>query len=412
MTTSQYSSTWPRPTVEERTWRSDLTAYPKPPRVERDPYLYAITIPPEIAGAQLLLPGPTTALLEQASQAVTNLNRSAGAGHYELVAGPLLRSEAVASSKIEGLRASHRALAEAREVPGVAKANAVAILNNVRAMEKAIDLAQQGPLTIDTIRDVHGCLAAGTSLEPHAGRLRDQQNWIGPSNHGPYNALYVPPPAQLVERLLDDLVRFAGRTDIPAIVQAGIVHAQFEAIHPFVDGNGRVGRTLIHAVLRRRGLSSRVVPISTVLASRREEYFSALAQFQRDGEVVAWTDHFTVATAAAARHAEDLGVEITELVEDWRARIGRRHADAATGDLLPALVQHPVISAATAAQRIGVTGQSSRRILGDLEQAGVVRQITAGRRNRVWAVDEVFDLLDRFEHTVAAGGDGTLTRPA
>jgi Fic family protein len=318
----------------------------------------------------------------------------------------------VSSSRIEGLRASHRTIAEALEGPGAAKATALAIANNVGAMQDAITMAEAGPLEVSTILDIHRRLVAHTQHEPLGGVTRQAQNWIGPSNHGPYGAIYVPPPPGEVDRLLADLVQFAARGDLPAMAQAAIVHAQFEAIHPFADGNGRVGRVLIHVVFRRRGLSPHVVPpLSTVLAARQSEYFAALAAFQQQGDVARWITHFATATAMAADSAQHLGAQIAELVTDWTVRIGPRRAGAVAPELLPLLVQRPIVSAATAAKSVGVTDTAMRRVLGQLEQSGIVRQITIGRRNRVWAADEVFDLLDRFEHDVASSGDGGLPSP-
>lgn len=402
---------WPLPTRLQRTWRSDLTAYPRPPQAERDPYPYQVTVPPEIADAELRLTGETTAAVEDAGRAIEHLNGSAAGGHYELVASPLLRSEAISSSRIEGFRASHRAVAEALESPGGARATAQAIVNNIAAMEDAIAIADEGPLTVDAIHAIHRRILAGTHLEPYGGTLRTEQNWIGPSEHGPFKAIYVPPPHTELPRLLGDLVRFTERRDLPAIAQAAIAHAQFEGIHGYVDGNGRAGRALIHVVLRQRGLTKVVPPISTVLAARQDAYFAALAGYQQHSAVDTWVRHFAEAATTAARRAEDLGGEISGLVGEWSARIGARHADSSANRILPLLVQRPIITATTAAQGLGITDTAARRVLADIDAAGVIHQITAGRRNRAWAAEEVFDLLDRFELDIAGNGDGRRPAP-
>jgi Fic family protein len=406
-------SHWPRPRQTELIWTPDVTNYPPPPQRERKPYPYLLTTPPMIAQADILLSGETSALVEDAARAIEQLNASVDASHYEMVASPLLRAEAISSSRIEGLRASHRSIAQARENPAAAKTVAREIANSVSAMEDAIQFAIDGPLTTDVIRKIHVTLARGTDLEAFGGEFRTKQNWIGPSNHGPFNAVYVPPKPDDVADLMNDLVEFASRTNIPAVAQAAIVHSQFEAVHPFADGNGRVGRTLIHVVLRRRGLSMKVVPpISTVLAARRDSYVESLAAYQERGDVNQWISHFARATFESAIRAEGLSSEIAGMVNEWGTRIGRRQTGSAVDRMIEVLVQHPIISAETAASNLGVTEIAARRILGRFTESKVIREITDGRRNRVWGADEVFDLLDAFEHGIAADGDGSAKAPS
>ena len=406
------SVNWPSPHHAELMWTPDLISYPLPPQPQRKPYLYLVTTPADIARAELLLTGDVSTIVEDAARAVAHLNASVDVNHYELVASPLLRAEAISSSRIEGLRASHRSIAEARDNPAAAKSVAHEIANSVSAMEEAIRLSSDGPLTVDVIRQIHVTLARGTSLESFGGEFRTKQNWIGPSNHGPFKAIYVPPPPSEVGRLMDDLVEFSSRTNVPVIAQAAIVHAQFEGIHPFADGNGRVGRTLVHVILRQRGLSRRVVPpISTVLAANRDEYIAALARYQQDGDAQYWITHFARATSEAAHRAENLSADISALVGEWKTRLGPRRAGSADDRLIDVIVQRPIVSAETAARGLGITEQAARRVLGRFEEARVIRQMTDGRRNRVWAADEVFDLLDTFEHDIATDGDGSAKAP-
>lgn len=403
---------WPAPHQSELIWTPDVTSYPPPPQRQRKPYPYVITTPPEIAEAELLLTGDVSTLVEDAARAIEQLNSSLDVKHYELVASPLLRAEAISSSRIEGLRASHRSIAEARENPAAAKSVAREIANSVSAMEEAIRLSMEGPLSVDVIKQIHMTLARGTDLEAFGGTFRTKQNWIGPSNHGPFNAVYVPPPPSDVNRLMGDLAVFASRTNIPAIAQAAIVHAQFEGIHPFADGNGRVGRTLAHIILRQRGLSRRVVPpISTVLAANRDDYIGALARYQQSGDALYWISHFARAAAESAHRAESLSIDIAAMVGEWSARLGKRRVGSADDRLIDVIVQRPIISAETAAHGLGITETAARRVLGRFEEARVLRQMTDGRRNRVWAAEEVFDLLDAFEHGIASDGDGSAKAP-
>src|ERR1019366_1612502 len=157
-------SRWPRPRQTELIWTPDVTSYPPPPQRERKPYPSLPTTPPMIAQADILLPGETSALVEDAARAIEQLNASVDASHYEMVASPLLRAEAISSSRIEGLRASHRSIAQARENPAAAKSVAREIANSVSAMEEAIRLSTEGPLTVDVIRQIHITLARSTAL--------------------------------------------------------------------------------------------------------------------------------------------------------------------------------------------------------------------------------------------------------
>lgn len=152
------------------------------------------------------------------------------------------------------------------------------VLNNIAAMRWAIDaLAEVQELTVDHLLGIHERLLGGTRLEEHAGRPREQQNWIGGSSYNPCCAAFVPPPPERVHDLLEDLCEFCNRDELPAIVHAALAHAQFETIHPFIDGNGRTGRVLIHVILRRRGLAPVVVPsVSLVLATWAQDYIDGL----------------------------------------------------------------------------------------------------------------------------------------
>ena len=200
--------------------------------------------------------------LSRAEGAVRRLNDDPPRTHVlESLARQLLRAEAVASSRIEGLELSHRKLAEAAFDPEDTSLNARSVLGNVRAMDEAIRLAgAQARFTVDTICQIHARLFQGTADARMAGVLRDRQNWIGGRADNPYGADFVPVPEDRVHQLLEDLCQFVERDDLPALAQAAIAHAQFETIHPFEDGNGRVGRCLIHYVLRRRDLATSFVP--------------------------------------------------------------------------------------------------------------------------------------------------------
>lgn len=394
---------WPSPSHHLATWRADLSACPKPPQRERAPYDFTVTTPPPIADATPSLSIATIAELDRAAASIARL-RPRTDGVAPSFATSLLRVEAVSSSRIEGLRSGHRATSRARVFPGEATALAREVAANVEALELALELGGAEPFSLDLILQIHGCLLdRSASAHAIAGIVRTRQNWIGPSGFGPIGALYVPPPAAEVPPLLDDLVRFAQRTDLPPLLLAAIVHAQFEAIHPFADGNGRVGRALVHVVLRQRGFDpSTIPPISAVLSVQRDAYGAALRAYQLHGDVDAWVRYFATSAAIAADHALRLDDDLTALLAEWRTRLGPRRTDATVVALLPRLVERPVLSAPMAAELLDVSDLTARHALGELTEAGVLREVTLARRNRVWEAAEVFTMLDDVELAIAS----------
>jgi len=181
-----------------------------------------------------------------------------------------LRSESAASGRIEQLTATAQAIALAELGDGSRK-NATMIVSNTRAMEAAMALADQ--LDVSSIIEMQATLL-GDEHPEWVGKWRDSQVWIGGRRYGPHGSMFTPPHSDRVAAAMDDLVAFAGRDDIQALVHAALVHAQFETIHPFPDGNGRTGRAIIHSLLRRRGITRNVtVPISAGLLVDVDAYF-------------------------------------------------------------------------------------------------------------------------------------------
>ena len=244
---------------------------------------YEAYVPDRLTGQSISLDGQTAADVADAETAVARLNLEARTLiDSEALARLLLRAEAVASSKIEGLEVGARRLLRAQLAQRLAvepaDVTAMEVLNNIEAMAWAIDQVDAAK-AIDPshVLAIHRRLFAGTRLENHGGTVRTEQNWIGGSNYNPCAAAFVPPPPEYVVELLDDLCGFSNSDALPALVQAAIAHAQFETIHPFFDGNGRTGRALIHVVLRLRGLVPHLLPpVSLVLATWSTDYVDAL----------------------------------------------------------------------------------------------------------------------------------------
>lgn len=239
-----------------RRWRS--SAETGLSRRDRQGCEYETYVPDPLTGRRFLLDGDVAADVADAEAAVARLNATAVAMvDTEALARLLLRAESVASSYIEGLVVGGRRLlrAEAARAMGDSPGDITAeeVLGNIDAMVWGVEaLSSSGPITIDGILEVHRRLLGGTRLSKHAGQIRTVPNWIGGSSFNPCSAVFVPPPLEHVEDLLADLCAFASDEALPALVQAAIAHAQFETIHPFIDGNGRTGRVLIHAILRDR----------------------------------------------------------------------------------------------------------------------------------------------------------------
>ena len=351
--------------------------------------------------ASQCLPGETALLVSLAESEIRSLNSGTTTGGLEAVGSLLLRAESVASSRIEGLELSQRSLARALFDIAAARGTARAVAGNVRAMEAAIMIgAEDRSFSVSDITDLHGTLLSGVN-DDIAGRIRTEQNWIGGRLNSPLDAEFVPPPPEEVPKLLSDLAAFVNREDLPAVVQAAIAHAQFETIHPFVDGNGRVGRCLIHVILRRRDLAPRFVPpVSVVLATNAKAYVGGLTDFRR-GDVAAWCGSFALSCRSAAIESERLAARVAALQADWRRRAGPPRRGSAADRIIDLLPSQPILSVATAHDAIGGSTESARLALNALDHSRVVRKITAGRYARAWAADDLFELLNEYEHHLA-----------
>ncbi len=402
------------PRFENRRWEADFSA-PGGKRNRRS-FTYRAFVPDALEGFAPSLPAATVALVSEAGQAVQTLNLDPPQlASLEVLARRLLRAEAVASSWIEGLKISQRRLAQAEVGADDAKdVTAKSVLGNVAAMNAAVDLgSSQTQLGVSDVLEIHRLLMESTDDPRLAGKLRTTQNWIGGTSYNPLNAVFVPPPHELVEPLMEDLVQFASRTDLPAVVQAAVAHAQFETIHPFGDGNGRTGRALIHVVLRRRGLTPRFVPpVSLVLATNASEYIAGLTAF-REGRLTEWLDAFARALRTAAKKSADLARDIAVMQAAWRERAGNPRADSSAEALIVALPAYPVITAASAAKLLDRSVQAANTALALLESAGVVKQMSLGRRNRAFEAPELLSLVNSFERELAIPDvGGRPARPA
>ena len=407
--------------VIKRHWLSDVGAGLS--RRDRQSCDYDAYLPDLLTGRQITLSAQTAADIADAERAIAILDTEAGAlADTEALARILLRAESVASSRIEGLEVGARRLlrAEAAIELGTEPADVTAaeVLGNIDAMAAAIgEIEPGGMITPEALLAFHRRLLGGTRLDAHAGVLRAEQNWIGGSSYNPCSAAFVPPP-EYVAGLLDDLCDFCNSDELPAVAQAALAHAQFETIHPFVDGNGRTGRALIHLVLRRRGLAARVLPpVSLVLATWADDYVAGLQATRyrgpagtiaaRDG-LDLWVGRFAAACRRAVSDAATFELRTRELRAAWRQRLGRVRAGSATDLLLARLPGAPIVTVTSAAALTGRSFPSVNEAITRLVDAGILRQVTIGRRNRAFEAPEVIEAFTALERQLTSCRDDAV----
>lgn len=324
-----------------------------------------------------------------------------------------IRKEAVLSSQIEGTQSSlsDLLLFEEAELPGVSVDDVIEVSNYVAAMEHGLTQIRNGfPLSNRLIREIHSKLLArgrGAQLDP--GEFRRTQNWIGGTRPG--DAVFVPPPPYQVPDCMQALERWLndGRGHVdgdpahegtesrqtPTLIKAALSHVQFETIHPFLDGNGRVGRLLITLLLCAEGmLTEPLLYLSLYLKERRAEYYSLLDLVRSDGDWEAWLRFFAEGVRATATSAVTTARRLVTLIADDRDRVqsmGRLSGTATRIHL--ALQQRPVASASTLARRTGVSMPAINNALVALIDNGMVREMTGQRRNRVFSYDAYLRIL-------------------
>jgi len=361
---------------------------------------YESSLPAVIADYAPGLSPRQSADAEEAAAALARFDSYASAtlGPDSPTLGPmasiLLRTESASSSQIENLTIGAKQLALA-EIHQTTSTNARTVVANVRAMQAALDLADK--LDEDSILTMHRELLAGQpGWEDHAGRYRQTLVWVGSSSISPRGATHVGPQPELVPGAMADLVAFVRREDLPVLVQTAVAHAQLETIHPFTDGNGRTGRALVHAMLRSKGLTrNTIAPVSAGLLVDTEAYFDALTAY-RSGDAWPIVEQFSrasrYAATAGARLVDDLAAQVT----DARDRLVGLRPQASAWKVVPHLVAYPVVNAAFLRGHLGFSDVTAQRALSQLSDAGVLRERSGLRRNRVWQHDGIIAVLDLF----------------
>jgi Fic family protein len=387
--TDRRPSGWSALTYERRPWKIPDGIS----RTERRKLstIYTAAIVPEIAHVDRVpLSGEAEAVVAEASAEIARFDAEVGADIAPFSA-ILLRTESAASSKIENLTASAKAIALA-ELGDPSRRNAAVIVANTYAMQAALALADH--LDETAILQMHSALLEPTHPE-WCGHWRDEQVWIGGSNAGPFGALYVAPHHEHVPGLMRDLVRFLDRNDLPPLTQAAVAHAQFETIHPFADGNGRVGRALIHALLRGKGLTRQVtVPVSAGLLVDTDGYFMALGEY-RLGDPAPLVHRLADASFAAIANGRELVRELHEIRDSWREQVKARRG-ATAWSVADLLLRQPVVDSALIQQELGVPAMTANRAIEALVDGRILTKVSGNYRDRKWAANAVLTALDAF----------------
>ncbi|WP_221739773.1 Fic family protein [Arachnia propionica] len=402
-------------------WQSMVEGMPRRDRMSGP---YRAYVPDLLRARPLVLSAELDARIARTEREVHALQLGQHAADVTGLSHFLLRSEAIASSYIEGVTPAARRVAEAElelaEGRPASNQSAGAVARNATIVKQAISrLAMAEAIARADIVELQSALLAE---QPDLQGVRHTQNWVGGSKYHPLTAAFVPPPPAEVPALLDDLAAYLSGAAHGMLVQAALAHAQFETIHPFPDGNGRVGRALIHTVFARRtpGGAS-VLPVSLILATFSQRYEAALTAYRYDGAptsqaatagVQAWLEFFCDTVMAACSEVRRLGEEMAQVRAEWddrlaahRAAADRKRAlraDSAEARVLAGLPGTPVLTIATAQQLYDISDKSAASALRELTAAGILTE-TGRQRGRSWfAAADVLDLVTVTERRLAS----------
>ncbi|MPZ52860.1 MAG: Fic family protein [Acidimicrobiia bacterium] len=340
----------------------------------------------------------TVGLLDEATGAV---HRLGGVGRLlpnpHLLMGPHLRLEAVLSSRIEGTKTNVSQLLrfEAGQVPGGEESDdAREVGNYVAAMEHGLQRAAEGfPVSIRLLRDMHELLLSGVrGQHRRPGDLRESPVWIGGVTLE--DAAFVPPPPDVMVEALTDLERFLHEKDMPLLVQLAVAHYQFEAIHPFLDGNGRIGRLLIPVMLVLRGaLSQPLLYLSAYFEQYRSQYYDLLLATSQKGDLTPWIDFFLRGVRQQARDAEERTVRLVELQIDLRSQLLDEGRPNSVVQLAEHLFSIPIVTAARVEQLLGITRPTAQAAIDTLVERGELAEVTGRERNRIYEASRIFEAV-------------------
>lgn len=379
------------------------------PRRDKQGGEYRAFVPDLLSGSAWVIPPALAKQAAEVEREILALSRNDASGQLEPIARLLMRSEAISSSRIEGIapqvdKVVLAELAQDEDVRGF-KESAEAVARNLKVLRSIEESFTNEPtITVELLERFQSELLGDNPSIPRG--LREMQNWIGGSNRTPIGADFIPPPPGQVRELVEDLCAYLDSAHHGALIQAAIAHVQFETIHPFADGNGRVGRALIHGVLLRRGLTQQtILPISLVLGTWSHKYVDGLSAF-REGNLSGWLEVFLDAASEAVSQASLIAKQLEEIQSDWIRRVeesrrsdGKQRAlrsDSIESKLLRGLPAHPILTTKAVQRLYGVTPGNARKALERLQQAGLLRTTVLNKRGVLgYHADDILDLLSR-----------------
>ena len=338
--------------------------------------------------------------VQELADAEAALGRLAGAGRLlpspHLLVRPYLAREAVASTRIEGTRAEVGDVYALAASGGPPDPDVEEVLNYITAMEVGLSRLESLPISVRLLREMHAVLLSGVrGRDRQPGELRTSQNWIGPAGATLGNATFVPPPPEELADLLSDLERFAHETGPPPVlVRAGLLHYQFETIHPFLDGNGRLGRLLIVFLLvAAERLPSPLLYLSPYFERHRNDYYACLQNVRERGDIDAWLQFFLRGVQRQSNDAVDRAERLLDLRERYRQQVQAATRSQAVGavDLTFAF---PILTSRVVERELGVSRPTALKLLGQLAGYGILTERATGPRGqRRWVAEEVLDTI-------------------
>jgi Fic family protein len=343
----------------------------------------------------------TAQLVRALSDADRAIGRLAGEGRRlpnpHVLMRPFIAREAVLSSRIEGTQATLGELlaAAAGAVVDRSPEDLHEVANYVTALEYGIERLKRLPLSLRLIKEIHERLLEGVRGESaRPGEIRDVQNWIGVPGSTPHTATYVPPPSQQVLPALEQLERFLNERGTPPLIQIALIHHQFEAIHPFLDGNGRVGRLLVTLYLVERGvLPTPLLYLSAFFEATRSDYYERLRAATERGDWENWLVYFLSGVARQSEDAVDRASRIQAKLDGWRLEV------AGLGTRVPALVierlaANPFVTANNLAGQLDVAFSTASRAIDRLVKLGILYQVDERRRDRAYCATAILKILE------------------
>jgi Fic family protein len=339
-----------------------------------------------------------TRLLSDADRALGRLDGVASVlPNPNLFVAMYVRQEAVLSSQIEGTQSTLEDVLQFEATPrgqNIPK-DVEEVVNYVRAMNHGLERVKELPLSLRLIREIHAeLLKAVRGGHRTPGEFRTSQNWIGPENCTLATATFVPPPVQEMHQALDNLERFLHDTSLPVLIHCGLAHAQFETIHPFLDGNGRVGRLLITFLLCQRGVLQRpLLYLSHYLKRCRAEYYDRLMAVRNDGDWQGWLKFFLQGVREVSLQATDTSRAITELRERHRQSLSN---NAHGIQLLEYLFEQPLMTVRMVEKQLSCSFATANKLVGQFDRLGLLKRVSPWKsRNRWFRYDPYLELFEQ-----------------